>query len=62
VDGVLIRARAKRVTEAGGSEQVADSLAKDDITGAIRAYRREAGVGRRDATAYIAALLSRAEA
>lgn len=62
VDDVLIRARAKRVMEAGGSEPVADLLARERVTGAIRAYRQETGVSQREAKAYVTALRVRAQA
>ena len=48
IDGVLIRARTKRVMKAGGSEVMAAQLATRDniekaIKAAIKAYRQETG-------------------
>lgn len=62
VDAMLIRARAQRVMDEGGSEQVAYLLARKNIARAVRAYRQETGAGRSQANEYLTALLKRAGA
>jgi ribosomal protein L7/L12 len=58
VDELMLRARTRRMVAAGASMRVAELIARNQTSEAIRAYQEETGAGQREATDMIRTLRS----